>query len=910
MVDRDPRTKGQGSSRPDEGRHPADQRAQSSVARVDQVADNFNSDDIWQENSVLRYVERLSVDQPSPPTELQSPEEQTPQMMADMTELTRVPVVPAETAFNLTRTTDEYNNADRTIHLVEGQPLETGPQRGGLHGLGNLEASAVAGPTEVPGGREEHSAMSEVPAEPSDPTGGGRKRRTTEKDADPRPSRRQTLYAQRPLALAPDLSAANAGIIVGASTGDLVNRAAFRTVSAQDQARLDEIARQTPRQSRQSKGAWADALKAAHPNLSAADAAVIVGVVKRVIARRAAYRTVSAQDRARLDEIKAATPQLPGQSKGAWADALKAAHPDLSAADAAIIVGAVKQDIAKRAAFQTVSAQDQARLDEIAAVTPRLPGQSKGAWADALKAAHPDLSAADAAIIVNAVKQDIAKRTAFQTVSAQDHARLDEIARQTPQLQGQSKRAWADALKAAHPDLSAADAAAIVGAVKRVIARRAAFQTVSAQDQARLDEIARQTPRLPGQSKGAWADALKAAHPDLSASDAAIIVGSVKHNIVKRAAFRTVSAQDQARLDEIARQTPRQSRQSKGAWADALKAAHPDLSAADAATIVGALKDDIAVRAAFRTVSAQDRARLDEIAAVTPRQGRSNAAWADALKAAHPDLSAADAATIVGAAKDEIARRAAFRTVSAQDQARLDELARQTPQLPGQSNAAWADALKAAHPDLSAADAAVIVGAIKQDIAKRAAFRTVSAQDQARLDEIAAATPRQGGSNAAWADALKAAHPDLSAADAATILGTFRDDIARRAAFRTVSAQDQARLDEIKAATPQLPGQSKGAWADALKAAHPDLSAADAAIVVGAVRRDIAVRTAFQTVSAQDQARLDEIARQTPQLPGQSKGAWADALKAAHPDLSAADAAIIVGASKKRIARRAAFKVI
>ncbi|WP_237359914.1 hypothetical protein [Rhizobium phaseoli] len=827
-----------------------------------------------------------------------------------MTELTRVPVVPAETAFNLTRTTDEYNNADRTIHLVEGQPLETGPQRGGLHGLGNLEASAVAGPTEVPGGREEHSAMSEVPAEPSDPTGGGRKRRTTEKDADPRPSRRQTLYAQRPLALAPDLSAANAGIIVGASTGDLVNRAAFRTVSAQDQARLDEIARQTPRQSRQSKGAWADALKAAHPNLSAADAAVIVGVVKRVIARRAAYRTVSAQDRARLDEIKAATPQLPGQSKGAWADALKAAHPDLSAADAAITVGSFKDDIARRTAFRTVSAQDQARLDEIARQTPQLPGQSKGAWADALKAAHPDLSAADAAIIVNAVKQDIAKRTAFQTVSAQDHARLDEIARQTPQLQGQSKGAWADALKAAHPDLSAADAAAIVGAVKRVIARRAAFQTVSAQDQARLDEIARQTPRLPGQSKGAWADALKAAHPDLSAADAAIIVGSVKHNIVKRAAFRTVSAQDQARLDEIARQTPRQSRQSKGAWADALKAAHPDLSAADAATIVGALKDDIAVRAAFRTVSAQDQARLDEIAAVTPRQGRSNAAWADALKAAHPDLSAADAATIVGAAKDEIARRAAFRTVSAQDQARLDELARQTPQLPGQSNAAWADALKAAHPDLSAADAAVIVGAIKQDIAKRAAFRTVSAQDQARLDEIAAATPRQGGSNAAWADALKAAHPDLSAADAATILGTFRDDIARRAAFRTVSAQDQARLDEIKAATPQLPGQSKGAWADALKAAHPDLSAADAAIVVGAVRRDIAVRTAFQTVSAQDQARLDEIARQTPQLPGQSKGAWADALKAAHPDLSAADAAIIVGASKKRIARRAAFKVI
>ncbi|MGO7565992.1 hypothetical protein ACC754_45360, partial [Rhizobium johnstonii] len=67
---------------------------------------------------------------------------------------------------------------------------------------------------------------------------------------------------------------------------------------------------------------------------------------------------------------------------------------DLSAADAAIIVGATKDEIARRAAFQVVSAQDQTRLDEIAALTPQQPRQSKAAWADALKAAHPDLSAA------------------------------------------------------------------------------------------------------------------------------------------------------------------------------------------------------------------------------------------------------------------------------------------------------------------------------------------------------------------------------------------------------------------------------------------------------------------------------------------------------------------------------------
>ncbi|WP_240539715.1 hypothetical protein [Rhizobium sp. CCGE 510] len=329
-----------------------------------------------------------------------------------MTELMRVPVVPAETAFNLTRTTDEYNNADRIIHLVEGQPLETGPQRRGLHGLGNLEASAVARPTEMPGEREEHSAMSEVPAEPSDPTGGGRKRQTTEKGADPRPSRKQKFYnfeasaVARPTEVTGEREEHSAKSEVPAEPGDPTGGGRKRRTT-EKQA--------DPRPSRKQR-LYAQRPLALAPDLSAANASIIVGASTGDLVDRAAFQTVSAQDQARLDEIKAAIPQLPGQSKGAWADALKAAHPDLSAADAAIIVGAVRRDIAVRTAFQTVSAHDQARLDEIARQTPQLPGQSKGAWADALKAAHPDLSAADAAIIVGASKKRIARRAAFKVI--------------------------------------------------------------------------------------------------------------------------------------------------------------------------------------------------------------------------------------------------------------------------------------------------------------------------------------------------------------------------------------------------------------------------------------------------------------------------------------------------------------
>ncbi len=124
---------------------------------------------------------------------------------------------------------------------------------------------------------------------------------------------------------------------------------------------------------------------------------------------------------------------------------------------------------------------------------------------------------------------------------------------------------------------------------------------------------------------------------------------------------------EESDLDAMAASVPR-GEMRKGPWADALKAAHPGLSAADAAKIVGATKGEIAKRAAFKAVSGQDQARLDEIAAATPRQqGQSNGAWADALKAAHPDLSAADAAKIVGATKGEIANRAAFKAVSGQN---------------------------------------------------------------------------------------------------------------------------------------------------------------------------------------------------------------------------------------------------
>ena len=127
-----------------------------------------------------------------------------------------------------------------------------------------------------------------------------------------------------------------------------------------------------------------------------------------------------------MNAIAAATPRQRGQSNGSWADTLKAAHPDLSAADAAKIVGATKGDITRRPSFQVVSEADRERLDRIAAATPRQEGQSNGSWADALKAAHSDLSAVDAAKIVGDIKSNITRRAAFQAASKAERQQLAE----------------------------------------------------------------------------------------------------------------------------------------------------------------------------------------------------------------------------------------------------------------------------------------------------------------------------------------------------------------------------------------------------------------------------------------------------------------------------------------------------
>ncbi|MDK1390149.1 hypothetical protein QN224_33275, partial [Sinorhizobium sp. 8-89] len=117
MVDMGLRINGQGFSSAQEDLQPEDQGTQSSVARVDQEelwqaadhagplsADSFGSQGFGQEPSALAAWPAASVNQPNPPTEVESPWELSPQMLAELTELMRGPV-PVETASEPSSTT-------------------------------------------------------------------------------------------------------------------------------------------------------------------------------------------------------------------------------------------------------------------------------------------------------------------------------------------------------------------------------------------------------------------------------------------------------------------------------------------------------------------------------------------------------------------------------------------------------------------------------------------------------------------------------------------------------------------------------------------------------------------------------------------------------------------------------------
>ena len=423
-------------------------------------------------------------------------------------------------------------------------------------------------------------------------------------------------------------------------------------------------------------------------------------------------------------------------------------------------MGATEGDIAKRAPFQELSAEERERLAGIAAATPRETKangkpEAAGAWADRLKQKNPGLTAAQAAAIVGATEGDIAQRAPFQELSAEERERLAGIAAATPREtkangKPEAAGAWADRLKQKNPGLTAAQAAAIVGDQENNIAQRAPFQELSAEERERLAGIAAATPRETKangkpEAAGAWADRLKQKNPGLTAAQAAAIVGDQESNIAKRAPFQELSAEERERLAGIAAATPRETKangkpEAAGAWADRLKQKNPGLTAAQAAAIVGAREGDIAQRAPFQELSAEERERLAGIAAATPRETKANGkpeaagAWADRLKQKNPGLTAAQAAAIVGATEGEIAQRAPFQELSAEERERLAGIAAATPRetkANGKPEAAgaWADRLKQKNPGLTAAQAAAIVGATEGDIAQRAPFQELSGQN-------------------------------------------------------------------------------------------------------------------------------------------------------------------------------------
>ncbi len=407
------------------------------------------------------------------------------------------------------------------------------------------------------------------------------------------------------------------------------------------------------------------------------------------IAKRAPFQELSAEERERLAGIAAATPRETKangkpEAAGAWADRLKQKNPGLTAAQAAAIVGATEGDIAKRAPFLELSAEERERLAGIAAATPRETKangkpEAAGAWADRLKQKNPGLTAAQAAAIVGATEGEIAKGAVPGAVGRgareAGRERGGDAAGDESQRQARGGRGLGGSAVAEEPGPHRRAGRShrggpgkqyrSKGAVPGAVGRGARGWPGS-----RRRRRGRRKANGKPEAAGAWADRLKQKNPGLTAAQAAAIVGDKENNIAQRAPFQELSAEERERLAGIAAATPRETKangkpEAAGAWADRLRAEEPGPHRRAGRSHRGGQRKQYRSRAPFQELSAEERERLAGIAAATPRETKANGkpeaagAWADRLKQKNPGLTAAQAAAIVGAREGDIAKKGA-----------------------------------------------------------------------------------------------------------------------------------------------------------------------------------------------------------------------------------------------------------
>ncbi|MBW8832793.1 MAG: hypothetical protein JF606_26030, partial [Burkholderiales bacterium] len=285
---------------------------------------------------------------------------------------------------------------------------------------------------------------------------------------------------------------------------------------------LAPIYAQVPQLEGEKNSAYARRLHSACPHLTLPEISQLSGVLERHLKQDPAFWALPAH----LAPICEQTPKLDGENKQTYARRLHSAHSQLTLHEISQLSGVKESHLKEDPAFRALPEH----LAPIYEQFPQLDRESNSAYARRLHSAHQHLAWSEIALLSGVKESHLKADPAFRALP--EH--LAPIYEQLPQLDRESNSAYARRLHSAHQHLAWSEISQLSGVKESHLKEDPAFRALPEH----LAPIREQLPQLEGESKLAYARRLHSAHPHLIWREISQLSGVLESNLKRNLAFK------------------------------------------------------------------------------------------------------------------------------------------------------------------------------------------------------------------------------------------------------------------------------------------------------------------------------------------------------------------------------------
>ncbi|MBW8831942.1 MAG: hypothetical protein JF606_21495 [Burkholderiales bacterium] len=304
----------------------------------------------------------------------------------------------------------------------------------------------------------------------------------------------------------------------GVRVGNLKQDPAFQALPEH----LARIREQLPQRDGENKQTYARRLHGAHQHLTWSELSRLSGVREGHLKEDPAFQALPP----RLAPIREQLPQRDGENKQTYARRLHSAHQHLTWSELSLVSGVTERSLKKDPAFRAL-------LDHLEPIREQLPqrdGESNPAYARRLHRVHSYLSWSELSLLSGVTEHHLKEDPAFRAPLAD----LAPIREEVPQLEGESKFAYARRLHSAHPHLTWRELSQLSGVLEWNLKADPAFRVLPDH----LARIREEVPQRDGESNPAYAGRLHSAHRQLTLRELSQLSGVTQGNLKRYPAFK------------------------------------------------------------------------------------------------------------------------------------------------------------------------------------------------------------------------------------------------------------------------------------------------------------------------------------------------------------------------------------